>query len=103
MMFPKPNHQRRVPKRSKRGEFSKEIRTKIFENENHCCQMCGGKATQIHHVMPRGRSGRGVITNGMAICNGCHTLIHKDNELLNHWIGVYTIAFGKDFYKDEWD
>lgn len=103
MMFPKPNHKRRVPKRSKRGEFSKEIRKKIFEDENHCCQMCGGKATQIHHVMPRGRSGRGVITNGMAICNGCHTLIHKDNDLLDHWIEVYTIAFGPDFYKDEWD
>src|SRR5690625_5031198 len=101
MMLPKPNHQRRVPKRSKRGESSKEIRTKIFENENHCCQMCDGKATQIHHVMPRGRAGRVVITHGMAICNGCHTLIRKDNGLLNHWIGADTIALGKDLYTDE--
>lgn len=105
MMFPKvnKNHKRRVPKQKQRNEFSKEIRKKIFEDENNCCQMCGKKATQIHHVMPRGRSGRGVITNGMAICNGCHTLIHKDNELLDHWIGVYRISFGSDFYKDEWD
>lgn len=104
-MFPKtnPNHRRRVPKRRNRSKFSKTVRDQILEAENNTCQTCGNLATQIHHVMPRGRQGRGVYTNGMAVCNGCHRKIHDDNDLLNYWINVYADRYGADFYKDEWD
>src|SRR5690625_446027 len=100
---PKPKFARRVPKQSTRNAFSKKVRKKIMKEENNCCQMCGKRATQIHHVMPRSRGGRGVYTNGMAICNGCHTRIHKDNDLLNYWINFYESEYGKDVYKDEFD
>src|SRR5699024_9337077 len=99
----KPNHNRRVPKRSIRNSFDKKTRDKIFEDENNCCQSCGDKATQIHHVMPRSRGGRGVYTNGMAVCNSCHTVIHKNNKVLKHWQKLYEFVHGKDYYKDEWD
>lgn len=104
-MFPKtnPNHKRRVPKRSNRSKFSKTTRVKILEREQNACQCCGGRATQIHHVMPRGRQGRGVYTNGMACCNNCHTKLHADNDLLDYWINVYADRYGAGFYKDEWD
>lgn len=102
-MFPKPNHKRRVPKQKQRNDFNPKVRKQIMNDQNNTCQSCGNKATQIHHVMPRGRSGRGVYTNGMAICNRCHTNIHKDNTLLDYWIFTYKQKYGKDFYKDEWD
>ncbi len=100
---PKPKHSRRVPTQKKRNEFNKKTRSKIMEQENNRCQMCGSRATQIHHVYPRGRGGRGVYTNGMAICNGCHVIIHKDNNIMNHWQNIYEDAYGTDYYKDEWD
>lgn len=100
---PKPQHKRRIPKQSKRNEFSQKVRNQIMKDENGLCQSCGNKATQIHHVRPRGRQGRGVYTNGMAICNSCHTRIHKDNALMNHWILLYEQKYGKDFYKDVFD
>lgn len=100
---PKPQHKRRVPKQSKRNEFSAKVRKRIMKDENDCCQSCGNKATQIHHVMPRGRGGRGVYTNGMATCSNCHDRIHKDNTLLEYWIFLYERKYGEGFYKDEWD
>lgn len=105
MLFPKvnPNHKRRVPKQRQRNEFPKKVREKIMQDENNRCQMCGVKATQIHHVMPRSRGGRGVYTNGMAICNGCHVKIHQDNKLMEYWQNIYESKYGKDYHKDEWD
>ena len=100
---PKPNHQRRVPKQKQRNEFSRKVRKQIMNDNDNKCQSCGNKATQVHHVYPRGRGGRGVYSNGMAICNGCHTKIHKDNTLLNYWIYLYEQKYGKNFYRDEWD
>lgn len=100
---PKPSHNRRVPKQSKRNQFSRKVRKQIMDANNGLCQSCGNKATQIHHVFPRARGGRGVYTNGMATCSRCHDRIHKDNTLLNHWIFTYEREYGKCFYKDEFD
>lgn len=100
---PKPQHKRRIPKRKNRGSFSKTTRRNILERENGCCQMCGKRATQIHHVKPKSSGkGRGVETNGMAVCGKCHNKIHADNELLQHWINVFEDKYGHDFYRDEW-
>lgn len=105
MQIPKinPNHKRRVPTQKQRNEFSKEVRERVMEEENGLCQMCGDTATQLHHVRFRSQQGRGVYTNAMALCNGCHVLIHRDNELKEHWQKLYEIAYGTDYYKDEWD
>lgn len=68
------------------------------------CRVCGGIATQIHHVKPKSSSkGRGVLTNGMSVCNGCHDAIHRDNEKLKFWQNVFEKIYGPDYYKDEWD
>ena len=100
---PKPKHKRRKPTRAQRNAFPKKVRDRIMEENNHCCQSCGRRATQIHHVQPRSRSGRGVYTNGMAICNDCHTKIHQDNEMMRFWQQLYETEYGKDYYKDEYD
>jgi len=103
MMIPKPKHKRRVPIQRKRNSFDRKTRNEALESTNGLCLMCNGKATQIHHVKPRGRSGRGVITNAMPVCNSCHLIIHKDNSVLDYWIDVYKKKYGNDFYKDRWD
>jgi len=39
------------------------------------CEMCGGKAVDIHHIHARGMGGskiRDVIENLMALCRKCH-------------------------------
>lgn len=103
MQVPKPSHKRRVPKQSKRNEFSKKVRKEIFERDNGQCQMCLGKGEEIHHVMLRARKGRGVFTNGLTLCHNCHRRVHSDNELIDYWIDVFTDRYGYGFWMDEYD
>lgn len=100
---PKPNHGRRVPKRSQRNNFPKSVRREAYERDGRRCQQCGGVGTEIHHCMPKGRGGRGVLTNALTLCSPCHRRVHDDNELLDYWINVYTDRYGDGFWKDEWD
>ena len=41
------------------------------------CEVCGGRAVDIHHIEPRGMGGnpkgdKDVITNLQALCRACH-------------------------------
>ena len=99
---PKPNYKRRVPKQSKRNEFSALTRKRIKERDR-VCKGCGGKGTQIHHVMPRSQSGRGVESNGMLVCHECHKMFHDNPELMKGWQRIYSDRYGEGYYKDKWD
>lgn len=103
MQVPKNPYKRRKPTRKQRNNFSAKIRKQIIEEEGRACQSCFGRPTQIHHVMPRGRNGRGVYQNAMAICDGCHAEIHQNNTLLNKWIEIYKNVYGDKFWLDEYD
>lgn len=103
MMYPKPKHKRRVPKRSERGKFNAETRRMISERDQQLCQMCFKKGTEIHHVMYKSRGGRGVYTNGLTLCQSCHRKVHDEAELSEYWINVFTDRYGSDFYKDGFD
>src|SRR5690625_3474587 len=100
---PKVTYKRRKPVRRKRNNFSKKVRQEILERDDYKCQQCGGRGTQIHHVMPRGRNGRGVVTNGLTLCDFCHDQVHQNADLLNGWIKHYKSFFGDEFWKDGWD
>ena len=100
---PKPTKKRRVPTRKKRGQFSKETAQAIIDRDDGLCRVCKRLGEQIHHVMPKGRGGRGTFTNGVYVCQSCHAEIHRDNDKLDHWIKQFRIMYGNDFYKDEWD
>lgn len=100
---PKIKHKRRIPKRGDRGKFSDKTRQAVLERDNHLCQMCFKQGEAIHHVMFKSRAGRGVLTNALTLCNNCHTQVHKDNELAEYWINVYTDRYGSGFYKDGYD
>ena len=40
------------------------------------CELCGGKAVDIHHIHGRGK-GMDRIENLMALCRKCHTMAHN--------------------------
>ena len=103
MQVPKPTHKRRVPKQSKRNEFSNKVRKEILERDNGQCQMCLGKGEEIHHVFLKSRGGRGVFTNGLSLCHNCHRRVHDDNGLIDYWIDVFTDRYGHGFWMDEYD
>ncbi|QYY44732.1 HNH endonuclease (plasmid) [Aneurinibacillus thermoaerophilus] len=101
---PKPSFKRSRPKRKSRSEFSASVRQKIDKRDGKYCQECGNpNAPEMHHVMPRGRGGRGVVTNGLRLCVSCHDKIHEDAQLMSKWQGIFEWRFGPDYYKDEWD
>jgi len=102
-MIEKPKHNRRVPKQGQRNKFSKSIRHSVHERENGACQNCGGRGSEVHHVVPRSRGGRGVITNALLLCDTCHRLIHKENALMDFWIDNYADRYGANFWHDEYD
>lgn len=44
------------------------------------CLLCGKKASEIHHIIPRSQtfgSDRDNIENLAALCNDCHYMIHN--------------------------
>lgn len=100
---PKPSHKRRVKKRGDRGKFLKMVRDELKERYNNQCQMCGKLAFHIHHVQPKSRGGRNVITNGLLLCNDDHKKVHADEKLLKYWIDEFKKMYGKNFYKDKQD
>lgn len=100
---PKPTFNRRVPKQSKRNEFSKRIRKEIFDRDDGLCRVCRAPATQVHHVKYRSAGGRGVFTNGLSLCQKCHEDIHANRDKADFWRNIFAEMYGENYYKDEWD
>lgn len=100
MQFPKPTFERRVPKKSDRGKFDKKTTAMIIERDQGICQNCLNTGSEIHHVMYKSRSGRGVFTNGLTLCQHCHRKVHESAVLTDYWINVFADRYGSDFYKD---
>ncbi len=97
------HHQRR-PDRADRSEFPRSVVAELIEETDNLCQTgCGRQADQTHHVMPRGRGGRGVKTNGMRICWICHERVQTDEAELQHWIDDWRRRHGDGFWLDDQD
>jgi len=52
----------------------KRLRLQKLKEENSRCQMCGGKAVEIHHR--NGNKADQRIKNYMALCHSCHKKTH---------------------------
>jgi len=104
MLFPKKvNHKRKSPKQSLRGEFNRSLRKEIYERDNGLCRQCGKQGSEIHHCKFRSSGGRGVLTNGVLLCNRCHVRVHRIKEEADKWRRIMEVNYGADYYKDEWD
>lgn len=98
------DHHKKNKTRSERGDFPEQVVKQLKEESGGLCQVCFvSRGTQTHHVMPRGRSGRGVKTNGARVCNHCHNKMHNDNALLEKLIEEHRIKYGEYFWYDEID
>jgi len=96
-------HHKSKPSRSDRAEFPRSVIDQLIVETDNRCAECGGNATTTHHVMPRGRGGRGVKANALRLCGSCHDLIQTNEERLQHWIDVFTERFGPYFWFDSQD
>jgi hypothetical protein len=69
---------RRVKSALERREQWRRRTGKMHANdwEGHECFICGGRATQRHHVIPIGRGGLPTKKNTTWIDRECHALIH---------------------------
>lgn len=99
----KPSYNRQEKKKGVREKFSKMIRDEVKIRYNHQCAMCYQRAHHIHHVMPKSKGGRNVITNALLLCNTCHKEVHAEKKLLNYWIRHFKEKYGKHFYHDRLD
>lgn len=100
---PKTKYKRKKPTRKKRGEFSKDTREAIYERDNWSCRMCGAPASQIHHCFFKSRGGRGVYTNGVTLCQDCHSEVHQSSKLTDYWMEHCKSLYGENYHKDSWD
>lgn len=54
------------------------------------CEVCGGKAVDIHHIVPRSKFGKNRKheqdhhSNLIALCRGCHDKAHQDKNFNNY-------------------
>lgn len=79
---PKPQHNRRVPKRGNNSKFSSKTIKEIFERDNYQCVRCGSfNLDEIpHHITYRSQMGKGTKRNGATICIRCHKQVHESKE-----------------------
>lgn len=98
------SHHKSNPSRADRAEFPTVVATELIKEADGKCQCgCGRPDQSTHHVMPRGRGGRGVKTNGLRLNNFCHDRIQTNEEELQYWINVYQKKYGDYFWFDEKD
>ncbi|MCY9593751.1 HNH endonuclease [Paenibacillus chitinolyticus] len=97
-------HHNRRPSKADRAEFPTTVIKELIQEADGRCQCCGLLPdTTTHHVMPRGRGGRGVKTNGMRLNGVCHDRIQTNEEELQYWISEWTRRYGPYFWYDAQD
>ncbi|MCR8633465.1 HNH endonuclease [Paenibacillus radicis (ex Xue et al. 2023)] len=98
------SHHNSSPSRADRADFPRNVIEELIAESNGLCQCCGRlPAETTHHVRPRGRSGRGVKTNGMRLNWVCHDRIQTNEEELQYWMSEWERKYGANFYFDEQD
>ena len=78
---------RLVSKKRAKQNKAYSIYRNLYLNNHTACEICGGKACEIHHK--KGRFGERLndMQYFMAVCRGCHHWIHTNPQ----------IAYAKDY------
>jgi len=71
MSFPKP-----IKRRKKTLRISKIIRESVITRDKEQCQICGKKATQLHHILYKSYGGADISQNLICLCNEDHLRVH---------------------------
>lgn len=56
------------------------VRRCVLIRDDERCRICGGKATEVHHIRPRQFDGSDDPRNLLALCKRCHTDVHLQIE-----------------------
>ncbi len=98
------SHHQKGQSSKDRGEFNDDVLAEIIAESDGICPACKcAPSLTTHHVMPKGRKGRGVKTNGLRMCWPCHDITQTNEELLQYWISVFRDKYGDHFWFDEKD
>lgn len=103
MMFPKPQHKRRKPKRKDRGKITDKQYQLALGWFGDACSICNGSPVEMHHVTFRSQMGRGGFRNLMPLCKYHHTKAHQDKGFADELRDMRFEAFGKLYYTDAYD
>jgi len=62
---------------------------KVKENDNNACHICGKKiGVNAHHIIPVANDPQREFmyeeSNGIAVCDDCHSMIHYGHKVLNN-------------------
>jgi 5-methylcytosine-specific restriction endonuclease McrA len=98
---PKPQHERRTPKRVDIGKFSPLTTKHIFERDNHSCVRCGTShdlESVPHHIIYKSAMGLGEKSNGCTICRTCHREAHSLRKV-RQWFEQYRLTVLIPFYE----
>jgi 5-methylcytosine-specific restriction enzyme A len=60
------------PRNWDRQDFTAAERRQVLRRDRFTCYRCGGKASQVDHVVPQAEGGAHSLSNAAAICPGCH-------------------------------
>lgn len=102
-MYQKKTYKKRLPSRVSRGRFSPKSIVEILERDGHACFICYGEPDDIHHCKYKSNGGRGVTSNGVAICRGCHDDAHSDGKVRKYLEDQMIEMYGIYYYMDEYD
>jgi hypothetical protein len=98
------SHHKSNPSKADRAIFPATVIAEAKERSKGVCEQCNAAAcSTTHHVMSRGRSGRGVLSNAFRACGTCHIEIEGDEEKKQEIISLYEMKFGQYFWFDEQD
>lgn len=88
-----------------RNSFSEKEREKALKEFGNTCNdpTCSMTASELHHIVFRSQSGRGVWRNAVPLCISHHEKCHKHKAYAEMWREVRRRLFGEFFYMDKWD
>jgi 5-methylcytosine-specific restriction endonuclease McrA len=95
----------KIPSASVRNSFSEEQREKALREFGTVCNdpTCSIPASELHHIIFRSQSGRGVWRNAVPLCISHHEKCHKDRRYSEMWRNYRKSIFGEYYFMDKWD
>lgn len=95
----------KIPSASKRNEFSDTEREKALEMFGTVCNdpTCSMPASDLHHIVFRSQSGRGVWRNAVPLCISHHEKCHRNRRYSDMWRRYRESVFGPFYFMDSWD
>jgi len=68
-------------------EIPSNLRKKILERDEHCCQKCGYELDlEIHHITPIFLNGRNEVNNLITLCKNCHKYCPDEYKLFLRYL-----------------